>query len=725
MCFGLVFGLLIVAGFFVFLLQSQKSDSTGDGLEAIIRERQKELIAQGKVDEAFELESKLKGASTLPTESGEKEETSQVTPAIVAEKVEITDRESPTFAKKGDKEADPDEKKSSNGSEKSIKISLGGEEAEPSPTISLTGVPSVKQAQASNNLSSESQDYDTELKIDELESAAALGDERSLAILSICYREGYGVKVDQERAFAYAERAATTGDVLGNYAIALCYRDSVGTEFNGSEMARHAALALERFEQEANSGDPWVDFAAGDLFTGRLGTPEDFTSAIGCYESAAKKEFAPAKAGLGYMLEKGMGCTQDVAQASALYLEASNAGWTPAQVRLANIIITTSSDADERREAFQLISKAALSGLPFALGLEGIYYLEGFGTEKNEELAIKKLIEAGELGYGEAFFQLGMILFNGEGNIAADPSRSKELFSKGSKLGHRGCIVGLGLVAIFKNDGNPTGTPVTPQVMVEACKTASGHWSKLPTSYWQGEVQDDVSLWVEMEPAITEVFSGLGLPVPWKGVVPEAAAKGLTDTKIGKGTPIGPKIMGIQIGENIEMVAESFNRDHLQTVGGEKLRAVKTPVGGDYVCSTEEGIEGMLERDKARASDGAALEQMLRDQMNLFGGLGGGASAEYSGAPIIFGDENGVVVKFVFTRSYIERAFPNQYPGSNRQFLSFLESKFELPYMESELVETKSLFEGEGLSTRYFGFTDDGVSIEIEADKTIIVRLSE
>lgn len=233
MCFGLVFGLLIVAGFFVFLLQSQKSDSTGDGLEAIIRERQKELIAQGKVDEAFELESKLKGASTLPTESGEKEETSQVTPAIVAEKVEITDRESPTFAKKGDKEADPDEKKSSNGSEKSIKISLGGEEAEPSPTISLTGVPSVKQAQASNNLSSESQDYDTELKIDELESAAALGDERSLAILSICYREGYGVKVDQERAFAYAERAATTGDVLGNYAIALCYRDSVGTEFNG------------------------------------------------------------------------------------------------------------------------------------------------------------------------------------------------------------------------------------------------------------------------------------------------------------------------------------------------------------------------------------------------------------------------------------------------------------------------------------------------------------
>lgn len=711
MCVGLVFGLLIVAGFIVFLLQSQKGDSAGDGLEAIIRERQKELIAQGKVDEAFELENKLKGASTLPSESREKEETSQVTPAIVAEKVEITDRESPTVATKGDKEADPDEKKSSNGSEKSIKISLGGEEVEPSPTISLSGVPSVKQAQATNNLSAESQDYDTDLKIDELESAAALGDERSLAILSICYREGYGVKVDQKRAFAYAERAVTAGDVLGNYAMALCYSESVGTEFNGSEMSRHAALALEKFELEAKSGDPWVEFAAADLFTGRLGTPEDFTSAFSCYESAAKKEFAPAKAGLAYMLEMGKGCTQDIERASALYLEASNAGWTEAQVDLANRKLASASDEDDRKEAFELVSKAALSGSPFALGLEGVYYLEGLGTEKNEDLAIQKLVESSELGFGEASFQLGMIFFNGEGSIAADPARSKQFFSQGQKVGHRGCIVGLGLVAIFKNDGNPTGTPVTPQVMVEACKTASGHWSKLPPSYWGGEVQDDVPLWVEMEPAITEVFSGLGLPVPWKGVVPELAAKGMTDTKNGKGTPIGPKIMGIQIGENIEMVAETFNRDHLQTVGGEKLRAVKTPVGGVYVCSTEEGIELMLERDKALAGEGATLEQMFR-------------SAAYSAVPVIFGDENGLVVKFVFTRFYIERAFPNQYSQSNRQFLSFLESKFDLPFMESELVETRT-FGKEGLSNRFFGFTDDGVSVEIEADKGIIVRLSE
>ena len=727
MCLGLVFGLLIVAGFCVFLLQSQKGDSKGDGLEAIIRERQKELIAQGKVDEALELESKLKRASTLPTESRGKDEASQVTPAIVAEKVEITDRERQSIATNGDTETDAHEKKSPNGSEKSINISLGGEEVEPPPRISLTGVPSVKQAQATNNLSSESQDYDSDLKIDELESAAARGDNRARAILSICYREGYGVKVDQRKAFSNARQSADSGSLLGNFALALCYKFSVGTDYSEEDVNEHAALAFEQIEKKTTSGDPWVNFAAGRILAGGLGIDDDHAGSVEFYELAVAKGLSPAKHHLAFCLSTGSGCEKDLERAEILYLESAEEGWVPAKVESAFRHLLRAESEQEKKKAFDLISEAALSGSPFALCVIGHnFLLEGKGTEKNVSLALQKLHEASDLGNGAASELLGKIYMNGWHEVKVDDLRATAYFERAAKQGVRLAKFLIGSQILFKNQIALENKLTPRDVKTQILKDISEEWSQLPSSFWSVEVIDTYPNWENLAIRLSEMFQQAGVAIPWDE---PSAIKGLpaliSDSDSTEFSPRGPNMFGFQIGSHIEESCNIFNRDHRKSVDGEVLRVEMMPVGKDYICSNESGITDMLQRDKARADDEAALEQFVRDQMGPLGALFGAGFAEQSGAPVVFGDEDGMIIKYVFSPSFIQRVFPNQYSGSNRQFLSFLQSKFDLPDMEPEIVETTSLFEGEGLSMRYFGFTADGVSVEVEADKTIVVRPAE
>jgi TPR repeat protein len=727
MCFGLTFALLIVVGFVAFLIQSPKSVPVNEGVEALIRERQKELIAQGKVDEALELESKLKDVSRLPSKPSEKGADVRDAPAITPEVIEITEREKPSITKKADSLIDSGEKRLSGGSKNSIKISSGVEEAKTSSTISLSNVPSMKNERATDDLSPESQDYDTELKIDELESAAAQGDNRAQAILSICYREGYGVKVDHRKAYSYAKQSAESGDGLGNFALALCYQYAAGSEKNVEKAKEYAASAFGEIEGETTSSDPWVNFATGRILAGGLGIHENHVASFSHYELAVEKNHAPAKHHLAFLLATGTGCDVDIDRAELLYSESAKDGWVPAKVESAFRLLVGAESEEEQKEAFGLISEAALSGSPFALFVLGSnFLLEGVGTERNVSLALQKLQEAGELGFEGAFELLGKIYHHGLYEVAVDGSRATAFFERAVKQGSETARFYLGLQIILNNGDDLVSKSVSDQAKTQILLSVNEHWSLLPSSYWSEKAFEDFPKWKELELAFTEMFRNEGVSLPWEVSRSEDVDQRLVSDTSSEGLILrGPNMLGIQIGDNIENAAAAFNRDHLKTVEGEKLRAVKTPVGGDYVCSTEAGLKGMLERDKARASDQAALEQLLLDQMNLFGGLGGNPSAEYSGAPIIFGDEKGMVIKFVFTPSYLRRAFPNQYSASSQQFLSFLNSKFDLPYLEAEVVETMSLFEGEGFGSRYFGFTEDGVSVEIEADKTIIVRLAE
>jgi len=724
MCLGLTLTVVVVAGFVFYLIRSPQTEASDQGLEALVREQQKMLIAQGKVEEAYELERKLKGASVAPNGGADVESPVKEPENRVSLSDDKRKEQSEELALEGGKAGEtgvitvPPKRLS----EKSIKVLSGGMPSEEAPSSQ-----NLEGKSPERPIISESGSYDVKLNISDLESAALSGDHRASSILSICYRVGYGVIVDQEKAFAFARQASPFGGVLANFAIASCFRDAVGTEYDFQRAKEHAGLALDQVEVEAESGDPWVDYAAGRLFAGGFGVDGDTLRARKYYESAAKMGFAPAKHSLAYMLENGIGIDRDQEAASKLMLEAANEGWTPAKVEYALSLSQQADNEDQKTAAFNLIANTALSGSPLALNILGDFYLSGNGTERNVDLAIEKFKEAGELGDGSALSFLGGLYLHGWDDVEPDDTLAIQYSKQAAKLGcNRGNFY-LGLQILYANTDKLYNEKLPVEEKIQICEEAKRYWSKLPSNYWQSDILDVFPTWKQKEEKVfAEEFTRLGVSVPWDemnigGVIGSAAA--VADTV--KSSPRGPILFGIQIGNNIEKAAEIFNRDHLETIGGEKLRVVKTPVGGDYICSNEEGLKHMLVRDKARADDDAALEQLLRDQMGPLGGLFGGGSAEQAGAPVIFGDENGVIIKYVFTPSYLERAFPNQFVNGNRQFLTFLNTKFDLPYLESEVVETEGLFTGEGFAVRYFGFTEDGVSIEIEADKTIIINLAD
>lgn len=188
---------------------------------------------------------------------------------------------------------------------------------------------------------------------------------------------------------------------------------------------------------------------------------------------------------------------------------------------------------------------------------------------------------------------------------------------------------------------------------------------------------------------------------------------------------IGPKILGIQLGDKVESVCQKFNAEFGPSMNGQRMEVRKLASDGTFVCSTQDGLRAAEQLDKLNKP---AANEKPEDLLGglLLGVMVGGEGvmqAQMAQAPIIYADKDGIIWKYVLGPVATNAFFGKAAFMSNREFASFLSAKYELPDLEGEMVKVKDPFSNStDFVPKYHGFSSDGFSVQIDEHKGIFVE---
>ncbi len=273
---------------------------------------------------------------------------------------------------------------------------------------------------------------DAELSIDEVKDLAAEGDPDGLYALGMAFLFGWDVEEDQEKGYMYLEKAVAAGQTE---AMTLAVRLFMQGEYQGIGPERAAELSIIA----AKDGIPDAQLYAGLAYMDGISVPQDYDEAVRLFRLSANQGNSEARTNLAYMYQEGLGVEKDEPKAFKLYRTAAKAGNVNAMFHLAvcyEFGIGTRKDVLSAAEwygkgadqgdafamerlgflwsegfggsgpdapkAFELFLKSAMEGVTSAMTTAGRCYLDGYGTEKDMEEAVKWLRMAAGNGDAEA-----------------------------------------------------------------------------------------------------------------------------------------------------------------------------------------------------------------------------------------------------------------------------------------------------------------------------------
>lgn len=184
---------------------------------------------------------------------------------------------------------------------------------------------------------------------------------------------------------------------------------------------------------------------------------------------------------------------------------------------------------------------------------------------------------------------------------------------------------------------------------------------------------------------------------------------------------IGPKILGIQLGDKIESVCQKFNAEYASNMNGQRMEVRKFAGDAKFVCSTPDGLRAVEQLDKLNktAGDGNPLDLLS----GLMVGGQGVMQAQMAESPIIYADKDGIIWKYVLGSTATNNFFGRSAFMSNQEFANFLSAKYELPDLEGEMVETNKPFSNStDYVPEYHGFSREGFSVRIDKHKAIFIE---
>lgn len=175
-----------------------------------------------------------------------------------------------------------------------------------------------------------------------LETAAALGSSHSATFTGTCYRCGFGVTVNVNKAQEYYKRAIALGDAHGYFAMGDLYyvqknyvkaaewfqkgvdagdpeaMANLGNMYrNGEGVTRNYEKAREYYEMGLALGELNTITNLGILYVLGQGVAKDYQEALALFERAG--DFRPALKSIGYMYEHGYGVKKDRLKALGFY----------------------------------------------------------------------------------------------------------------------------------------------------------------------------------------------------------------------------------------------------------------------------------------------------------------------------------------------------------------------------------------------------------------------
>ncbi|TQF67552.1 tetratricopeptide repeat protein [Pseudoalteromonas luteoviolacea] len=253
------------------------------------------------------------------------------------------------------------------------------------------------------------------------EQATELGSHLSFGNLGRLYEFGEGVVQSFEQAAKYYERGIELGDAQSMHNMGSLYNKGSGVEQNRDK-------ALELFELAAQQGNQFSAFNLGNAYLYGNGKEQNSKLAFEYYVKSAKFGFSPA-----YCQAADVIISEDWQKAKSYYYEGAKLGQGDCAEKLTNYMrIRQERDLP----IITLLISLATRGVAVAHRELGVIYHYGdFGEAVNFEKAKNYYLEAGKLGEGLAYANLGYLYEEGE-HVGQDIQMAASLYVKSVELGN-------------------------------------------------------------------------------------------------------------------------------------------------------------------------------------------------------------------------------------------------------------------------------------------------
>lgn len=194
--------------------------------------------------------------------------------------------------------------------------------------------------------------------LQEFISAAKMGDVYSMTICASCYRSGWGVAQNGEKAFEWAKKAAGTGFPPGLAELGYCYEEGFGVEKN-------LELAWDAQSKAANQGYSMAAINLAIQYASGTNYKRSEKEAVRYAEIAFQLGDAYAAYLIGAWYEEGLMFDKNEAIALLWYEKAANLGSRLACLRLATANLNGELGLASNSENFQKFWKASESSISY------------------------------------------------------------------------------------------------------------------------------------------------------------------------------------------------------------------------------------------------------------------------------------------------------------------------------------------------------------------------
>ncbi|MDR1954462.1 MAG: sel1 repeat family protein [Candidatus Methanoplasma sp.] len=228
-----------------------------------------------------------------------------------------------------------------------------------------------------------------------LEAASKKGQPAAMTMLVRLFMS-HDYFMDTKTAVEYSKKGVEAGISDAQLFLGIAYMD-------GIEVDRDYIKAAELFRLAARKGNSEARNTLAFIYQEGLGVEKDEEKAFKLYKNAASAGNINAQYQTGAYYEGGIGVKTDMKKAAEWYAKAAEQGDTFAMERLGIIYNHGSAEMPaDPGTSFKWFLEAALGGMLGAMYYVGVYYLEGYGIEKDKEEGMKWLRLASSSGSEDA-----------------------------------------------------------------------------------------------------------------------------------------------------------------------------------------------------------------------------------------------------------------------------------------------------------------------------------
>ena len=227
---------------------------------------------------------------------------------------------------------------------------------------------------------------------DYLMASAREGNKDAILLLASCYRHGWGIKKDSQKAFYWYKKGAEAGDASCMLSLANCYLEGFGTKKDPDQ-------SFFWCKKAAKTGDPISMVTLGTVYEDGEITKADPERAFYWYKRAADLGNEDGLMQQARCCRDGIGTDQNWEEAFACIKKLAEKGNAIAMFNLALMYQYGKGTEENPEEAFNWYSKAAMAGDADGSYMTGWCIENSYGI-KNPALYWYKLAE--KLGSKEA-----------------------------------------------------------------------------------------------------------------------------------------------------------------------------------------------------------------------------------------------------------------------------------------------------------------------------------